>query len=325
MWKTEMEPWRIFKEPESPRIEPTQKVTKKKKKTTEEKRKALMKIKTNIVTDRNLNLIYKDKTSEVFIAGELDYKLRWMLDVWADEIVKKSVVNLSKKERKELLLEKDEYKYLLADYQNIVGDGSEVPTVKLTENQIRKRLGFSSTKLSNEEIYDLVYNKLPTLRIKGFWDVFDEEEGYIKYKVHGGLFSVVIKEKMKEKKGRYETEKRTYLFRMQDVGFLIWQNFLRNRFSVLPRPFYKLSKNAQEIYRKIVQFNATKYKVSTLRKILDYKETEDKTLLYRYRKSIEKAIKELKKEGFLKHYTKEKIGEDSVYTLIPNKTKEKTK
>jgi len=268
---------------------PVQQTPKKKskRKPSEQKRKALIKHKNNIVTSRSLNLIYNDGKNMIFLKGNLSYKARWIIDCWTDEIMKNK-------------------------------NGDKIPDIKLTENQIRSKLGFTSKKLSNDEIYDIATHEISELILKGYFSIFDEKKNsYINKEIHGGIFCIEIVEKMKEKKGRYEVEKRTYRFLLQDAGRLIWENLLQNRFSILRKPFYQLSKNSQEIYRKIIQFSGgSRYKVTTLKKILGYKETDNKTIKYKQRQLINKSLKELEDKGFIK-YNKSNKGEETVYSLFP--------
>jgi hypothetical protein len=240
-----------------------------------------------VCTDRAFNMLVKNESSEIEIAGDFSYRVKWVHDVFSEKlwqyILDQNLLELKKEERQLLPTE-----YFPTMTEELFSSfRKHLPAIRFTDKEFKKITGLKH--LRNHQISELV-EKYICLRVKGESKaLLDPDTGkYRRIKVIGSFADVFIEETGNYSK-RFHKPEHVYLFSLNFWGLVLFQNFLNKSYAKFPKEYYKLSAEGQELYRNIAQHKQSEFSPERIRKIMGYAESTRTVQI------IERASKHLNK------------------------------
>jgi hypothetical protein len=240
-----------------------------------------------VCTDRSFNMLVKNESSQIEVAGDFSYRVKWIHDVFSEKlwqyILEQNLLELKKEER-QLLATED----FTAMTEELFSSFKEhLPVIRFTDKEFKEITGLKH--LRNHQIAELV-EKYICLRVKGeSTALLDPDTGkYKRIKVIGSFADVFIEETGNYSQ-RFQQPEHAYIFSLNFWGLVLFQNFLNKSYAKFPEEYYKLSGEGQELYRNIAQHGQSTFSPERIAKIMGYSEST------RTVRIIERATKHLNK------------------------------
>ncbi len=239
-----------------------------------------------VCTDRAFNMLVKSD-SNIEIDGDFSYRVKWVHDVLSEKllqyILKNDLLKLKKEERQMLTTE---------DFTTLTEElfssfKKHLPVIRFTDKEFKEITGLKH--LRNHQISELI-EKYICLRVKGESKALldPDTRKYKRIKVIGSFADVFIEETGNYSK-RFHRPEHVYLFSLNFWGLVLFQNFLNKSYTKIPKEYYKLSAEGQDLYRNIAQHVQSTFSPERIRKIMGYSEST------RTIRIIERASKHLNK------------------------------
>jgi hypothetical protein len=187
--------------------------------------------------------------------------------------------------------------------------------VELTDREIMRILGIGKS-LTGWKIAQLAsrLNKMP---IDGEAPLFYDPQTrrYCKIGIHGIFAEVLFKEDgmLSKRKGVPIEHKKARQYRiiLGIGGLLMFHGLSLRRFALLPQRFYKLSLEAQMLYRRISLWRHSTIPLAQAAALAAYKTTDAK----KQRRRLRKHFEALKAGGFINDWKEQGRGADTLYII----------
>lgn len=262
-------------------------------------------VRIGIHVDRSLNL-----ATNLQITGGFNYRVKWIHDVfyqkcheWIEKNRKDSNV-IGKIQGNELIP-------ILEDKQISTKLFSSLPKIVFTDKEFRDITGLK--RLTGKQIKELVED-YSSLIVKGplAYRCDDDNKKWKYYSISGSICTAIT-----EESGEFSTypkkPKFKHFFIWHPAGFLLFYNLLKKEFTLFNKDFYKLSRQEQEIYRKIAQHSASSFSLPQIEIILGYKKTKN---VRKRIPLIKNSLNNLKKKKFIYNYKVKGKGKNTVFDIF---------
>lgn len=270
----------------------------------EENIKSLVKI--GIHVDRSLNL-----ATNLQITGNFNYRVKWIHDVFYQKC--HEWIEKNRKDSNALgKIQGNELIPILKDKQISTKLFSSLPKIIFTDKELKDITGLK--RLTGKQIKDLVED-YSSLIVKGplAYRCDDSNKKWKYYSISGSICTVIT-----EESGEFSTypkkPKFKHFFIWHPAGFLLFYNLLKGEFTLFNKDFYKLSRQEQEIYRKVAQHSTSSFSLPQIRIILNYKK-EVKNIKQQI-PTFKKYFNNLKKKKFIYSYKVKGKGKKAIFHIF---------
>lgn len=277
----------------------------------EENIKSLAKI--GVHVDRSLNL-----ATNLQIMGSFNYRVKWIHDVFYQKC--HEWIEKNRKDSNAVgKIQGNELIPILEDKQISTKLFSSLPKIVFTDKEFRDITGLK--RLTGKQIKDLVED-YSSLIVKGplayRCDYGDKKWKY--YSISGSICTAIT-----EESGEFSTypkkPKFKHFFIWHPAGFLLFYNLLKGEFTLFDKDFYKLSRQEQEIYRKVAQHSSSSFSLPQIGIILGYKK-EAKNIKQQI-PTFKKYLSNLKKKKLIYSYRVKGRGKNTIFHVFRLKLKKK--
>jgi len=221
-----------------------------------------------ITTDRALNLLVKSK--KLKILGDFNYRVKWIHDIYSQKLWEQLLTSYEAElnEKGDELIPLDDIQEALTNINDL---RDILPVVEFTDRDFREITGLKH--LSGEKIRELVI-KYKEIKVDGeieaYFDIRNKKFKKIMY--NDCPFAEVSIRKSDKISNRNGRPMYIYRFLTTQYGLILLHNFLAHKFTKFPTEFYKLKRASQEIFRKVVQHEKSKFRIKTIFQYISYPE-----------------------------------------------------